>query len=194
MNIKDYWKTIDQYLRRYSPDTFKTLKGPASDYEIESLIEKIKLPIPDALIQSLKIHNGQEDKLHSPSFIDYHNLLSCSDIIEVYDMMNGIFPDEDTIWYIEPDTCQFVKIYYIWNKRWLPFTEANGDGLMLDFDPAPLGETGQIIYRPNSSNIPDKPISNSYSDWLETICERLEKGEFLVRDGIIEIKDFIYDF
>ena len=197
MNIKDYWKTIDQYLIKYSPNTYNSLMGPASDTEIKRLMEIIKLPLPETLIQSLIIHNGQEHMLDSPSFIAYHNLLSCSDIIKVYDMMNEICPEEDdaTVWYINPDDCKYVKTNYIWNKKWIPITEANsGDGLLIDFDPAPFGQSGQIIYRANTPPSADKPISNSYSDWLKTICERLENGQFSVEDEIINIDRLIYDF
>lgn len=35
---------------------------------------------------------------------------------------------------------------YLFNKRWIPFAEADGDiNLMLDFDPGEEGESGQII-------------------------------------------------
>lgn len=192
--IENCWRIIEQFLKEYSPNTYETLAPPASALEIEKLKKEINLPIPDSLVQSLLINNGQNDESRIYSLIDYHHFLSCEDIISTYNMMNDIFPDEDIVDYIEPSECAEVRIYYIWNKRWLPITDSNGDGLMIDFDPSETGIEGQVFYRPNSGNPPDKCIARSHEEWMIRICEKLQQGDFRVDDGTILINNFTYDW
>jgi len=192
--IKEYWKTIDYNLKKYTPSTYETLAPPATDAEIYKLIKNIALPIPDSLIESLLIHNGQIDSNYMNPFLDYQHLLSSSEIIENYSMMNDIFPDEDTVYYIDESTCRIVKRNFIWNKKWMPFTNCNGDGLLLDFTPAQYGEIGQIFYRPNSGMPPDKALASSYEDWLNKISLIFENGDFQVEDSMVMLNNFTFNW
>jgi cell wall assembly regulator SMI1 len=192
--IESSWRIIEQFLLKHSSDTYITLAPPATVEEIEKLKAEINLPIPDSLIQSLLIHNGQRDENRWLPFFDYQHLLSCEEIIETYQMMNNLFPNQDIVNYINPQDCKVVKLHYIWNKKWLPIPDANGDGLILDFDPSFLGEKGQVFYRPNSDNPPDKTIAKSYEQWMERICHKLQSGKFDVEDNMIKIKEFTYEW
>jgi len=191
-NVKECWLTIEHYLKRYTPNAYKTLGNPAEDYEIQQLIEALNLPLPKSLIESLQIHNGQNDDSRLNSFLDYQHLLSCSGIINTYEMMNSICPDEEIVDWIDPKSCEKIKRYYIWNKKWFHFTDSEGDGLIMDFDPAKFGKSGQIFFSAHDDNPPVETLAESYEDWLIKICTKLEQNEFTINRDMILLNEFTF--
>jgi hypothetical protein len=62
----------------------------------------------------------------------------------------------------------------------------------LDFDPSGEGVLGQVFFRPHDDNPIDKPITISFEDWMEQLCERLDNGLFEVDEGEIVFNEFTF--
>ena len=82
--IRIYWAVMEKYLKKYSPDVYKTLAPPAADSQVDKLIKMAELHIPDSFIQSLLIHDGQNDEDRLFPLFDYQHILSCNQIISTY--------------------------------------------------------------------------------------------------------------
>jgi cell wall assembly regulator SMI1 len=186
-----YWKTIDSFLIKNNIGIYNSLLGPANEDEINNFEDILNVKLPDTFKESLLIHNGQNENNNIITFIDYQKLLSVNGMIKNYKMFCELFEDE-TIDFIKPDECRYIKRNYIYNNKWLKFTESNSDGLIMDFDPAEKGKIGQIFYRPHDDNPEDKIITETYEEWLKTICERFENKLYEIEDGEIIFEDFTF--
>jgi cell wall assembly regulator SMI1 len=186
-----YWETIDDFLVKTNNEIYDSLLGPADENEINNLEKILNIKLPDSFKESLLIHNGQDENNHIITFIDYQKLLSVNEMIKHYKMVIDLFENE-TVYFIKPDECKYVKRHYIYNNKWLKFTESNGDGLIMDFDPAEKGKIGQIFFRPHDDNPVDKILTDSYGEWLKIICERIENKLYEIKNGEIIFEDFTF--
>jgi cell wall assembly regulator SMI1 len=189
--IKYYWKTIDNFLIKNNNEIYSSLLGPAEENEIINLENILNVKLPDTFKESLLIHNGQDEHNNIITFIDYQKLLSINEMIENYKMFCDLFEGE-IVDFIEPDECKYIKKQYIYNNKWLKFTDSNSDGLIMDFDPAEKGKSGQIFFRPHDDNPLDKIITETYEEWLKIICENIENKLYEIKNGEIVFKDFTF--
>ncbi|MDR1223866.1 MAG: SMI1/KNR4 family protein, partial [Tannerella sp.] len=142
--IKYYWKTIDAFLIKNGNEIYSSLLGPADEKEINNLENILDIKLPDTFKESLLIHNGQDENNNITTFIDYQKLLSVNEMIKNYKMFCELFENE-IVDFIKFNECKYIKRQYIFNNKWLKFTESNSDGLIMDFDPAEKGKAGQIF-------------------------------------------------
>ena len=191
-SVHEYWEKIDTLLNEVAPWVYETLAPPATDAEIAYLQEKIPLDIPPAFIDSLRIHNGQLDESRFHPFFDYQHLLSCQEIVAGYDMHCSCFEEEEVLDFIDESSCKLIKRNLVWSQGWLPFTESEGDCLVLDLDPGPAGKAGQVFFRPHDDSPAEIIITTSYRDWLAALTEKLEKGMYQVDDDILLINNFTF--
>jgi cell wall assembly regulator SMI1 len=189
--IKYYWKTIDNFFIKNNNEIYSSLLGPAEENEIINLENILNVKLPDTFKESLLIHNGQDENNNIITFIDYQKLLSVNKMIENYKMFCDLFEDE-IVDFIKPDECRYIKKQYIYNNKWLKFSDSNGDGLIMDFDPAEKGKRGQIFFRPHDDNPADKIITETYEEWLKIIYETIENKLYEIKNGEILFKDFTF--
>jgi cell wall assembly regulator SMI1 len=189
--ISYYWKTIEGFLLKNNVEIYNSLSEPAEEKEIKNLESKLNIKLPDTFRESLMIHNGQKENNNFVTFIDYQKLLSVNEMMEQYEMFCDLFENE-TVDFIKLDECKYIKRNYIYNNKWLKFTESNSDGLIMDFDPAIKGKIGQIFFRPHDDNPVDKIITETYEGWLKSICEKLENNLYKIKDGEILFDNFTF--
>jgi cell wall assembly regulator SMI1 len=188
--IRYYWKIIDDFLLKNNENIYNSLLGPANEIEINNLENILQIKLPDTFKESLLIHNGQVDN-NVITFFDYQKLLSVNDMIKDYKIHCELFENE-IIDFINPDKCKYIKRQYIYNKKWLKFTDSNGDGLIMDFDPAKKGKIGQIWFRPHDDSPIDEILTETYGELLKTFCEKIENGLYEIEDGEILLDNFIF--
>jgi len=194
-SVRQSWNIIEGVLRTELPEVYATLAPPATRQAIATLSAAFTyVKLPAAFIESLQIHDGQIDPQRLLPLFDYQHLLSASQILETYQMLQGIFPDEPTVNHISPTDCHIVRRNRIWSSRWIPFTESNGDALVLDFDPASKGIAGQVFFRPNSDNPPDKALAPNFSHFLDGFAQRMASGAFEIKAGALTFADFTFNF
>jgi hypothetical protein len=61
LRIADAWKQLEKTLTKVNPEIRKSLARKATDKQIKALREDVKHTVPEDLIDSLQIHNGQVD-------------------------------------------------------------------------------------------------------------------------------------
>ena len=190
-DIVNYWKTIENFLKKTNLDIYNSLLGPANENSIIQLEKYLKINLPVTFKESLLVHNGQKENDNLITFVDYQKLLSVDKMIEDYNMFCGLFEENDFS-IIKQNECKFIKRNFIYNHRWLKFTESNSDGLIMDFDPAIEGTIGQIFFRPHDDNPIDKIIANSFEKWLEKLCNKIDNSEYKIEDSEILFEDFTF--
>ena len=189
--IENYWKTIKGFLKKTNEQICNSLQNPAKETDINKLEKILKLNLPDVFKESLLIHNGQNDNDYIITFMDYQNLLSANKMIENYKMICKLFGENDFS-VIKQKNCKYIKRNYIYNHKWLKFSESDSDGLIIDFDPAKKGTVGQIFFRPHDDNPIDKIIAKSYKEWLDKLCTKIENTEYEIIDDEIVFNDFTF--
>jgi cell wall assembly regulator SMI1 len=187
-----YWKTIENFLKNTNDEIYNSLLGPANNDEISKLEKTLNLKLPDSFKESLLIHNGQTENDSIITFVDYQKLLSVNEIMKNYKMFCGLFDENETIDFIKSNECKYIKRNYIYNHKWLKFTDSNSDGLIIDFDPATNGILGQIFFRPHDDNPIDKIIAQSYEEWMEKLCVKIDNKEYEITEGEIVFEYFTF--
>lgn len=177
MDIDSAWDIIERVLQEHLPEVAETLRGPANDEELSRLKDEIGRDLPEDLVASLHRHDGQDNPTQLLDIFDHNTLLSIDAMIEKHELNADVLGDdiEDTYDWMEPD-----KVRTIPNSRgWLQFTSAEGNGYAIDLDPLPAGQIGQILYLPIDGPTP-APEFSSYLEWISTLAQRLESGEFTI--------------
>jgi cell wall assembly regulator SMI1 len=171
--ICDLWQRIERVLQRHAPETAATIAPPATDQEIKSLETVIGLALPVPLRASLKVHNGQLDPTWCHSFCGDGILLGTSEIADRWRMTTEI--DNDNQFSATAGQGQW------WKTTCIPFTDAEGDMLCVDMDPALGDRTGEVVCHVHDSEI-ERGLGVSYEEWLSSVAARLDAGRFRIDD------------
>jgi cell wall assembly regulator SMI1 len=180
MTVPESWGIIEKVLADAAPEVAATLKGGASKEDIAILERKIEWMIPRDFRESLEIHDGQNDPSRLLGIFDYNLLLPISEMIADYEMLRGLFDREPPIDWLVPDKIQ----NRIWTPGWLKFTEAEGDGFVIDMDPAKNGVPGQVFYRSHDDN-PTEVTATSFGEFLSRVAALMADGAYRLERGII---------
>ena len=146
----------------------------------------MQLALPDDFRVSLQIHNGMRNSycdVHR--FFNYEALLSTHTIPLVWQSMQRLFGGEDRLAGCPITRTRKIKNAAWWNPAWVPITDADGDGFVMDLDPGPTGIAGQMFYFYHDGARPRRVAANSYITWLGGIARKLRSNKFSVRDGSI---------
>lgn len=174
-DIRSVWTRIEQVLEQQVPETARTLAPPATDQEIAQLEEVLGLALPEDFIESLRVHNGQNDSSRCHTFIIEGLLASAAQIAETWRMLTELddgFRQRETNW----DTHGHGEW---WNRKWVPFTIGDGDCLCINLNPQ--ASIGEILCHVHDS-CHEPGIAVSYAAWLQELAQRLENGEFTVNE------------
>ena len=118
------WSEILAQIKLISPDIHATVNGPASPAEIRQLAETVGVELPQAFRDYLSTMNGQrntEEAVRNRNterpLLGYNPFLSVTGIIETWNMMNGLFPNETApLEWVEEDK---IKPFN-WCRHWIP--------------------------------------------------------------------------
>jgi cell wall assembly regulator SMI1 len=137
------WAGIEAWANEHRPELVAELRGPASADDLAALRD-CGLPVPEALLQSLAIHDG-EDEMATGGLFPHGVWLSAGAIVQHLEMMADV--RESLGEHDIPDSPTLGPVHsHAFSEHWLPIIDANGDVVWyLDFDPAPGGTVGQVI-------------------------------------------------
>jgi cell wall assembly regulator SMI1 len=171
--MRDLWQRIERVLQTHAPDTAATLAPPATEEEIQALEAAIRLSLPADLRASLRLHNGQNDPTRCHSFCGEGILLDTKQIAERWKMVTEI--DERERFSAAPGQGPW------WKTSCIPFTDAEGDMLCIDMDPALKDRIGEVVCHVHDSEI-ERGLGASFRDWLSSLADRLDAGRFRIDD------------
>jgi len=172
------WRPIECVLEEHANTVFKALRPPASDAAIAKLGAAIPSKLPNAFIQSLRIHDGIRDSRCGPHRIfDNMAMLTSSEIVTTWRM------EWDLQVECEFEGCQLTRTRKLkndmrWRAKWVPFLDCEGDKLVIDLDPGPSGKVGQVFRWYNYGGRPMQVIADSVSHWLHMVAEELQRRRF----------------
>jgi cell wall assembly regulator SMI1 len=180
MTVSESWRIIERVLAEVAPQVAETLRPGASPDGIALLESKIGSRIPSDFRESLEVHDGQDDPSRLLGLFNYNLLSPISQVIADYEMLRGLFEHEPAIDWLVPDKIQ----NRIWMSGWIKFTEAEGDGYVIDMTPAKNGALGQIFYRSHDDN-PTEVTATSFGTLLSRVAALMAAGAYSLNHGVI---------
>jgi cell wall assembly regulator SMI1 len=180
------WRQIEAAQREHLPAALKALGRPATEGQVARLERMIGRPLPEALIASLRVHNGMHDQGRRATLFDNQFLLSTAGIAEKWQKLRSLRTGR----YSERGGCPLTKTRKIrndrwWNLAWVPITEDEGDGFVVDLDPAGRGKVGQVFYFYYDGFRPREVVAASYGDWLQKLAKAFARRQFTIEQGSV---------
>ncbi|HGL6717458.1 TPA: SMI1/KNR4 family protein [Burkholderia contaminans] len=167
IDLRETWQQLEAAFAADASRLPGGLNGPASDDEIAALQAALGTQLPDAFVDSLRIHDGQADS--GDEFSGSEALLSAHEILAQWRIWKGLVDGGDFDGMeSEPDPGIRDDWY---NLKWIPFThDGSGNHLCIDLDPAEDGFPGQVI-RVWHDDARRERIAGSFSVWLARVAD-----------------------
>lgn len=165
-DVRDTWKRIEHAIAAHPASLPGGLNGPADDHVLAELHAALGAMLPDDVIDSLRLHDGQADP--DAVFTESDALLSAQEIVAQWSIWRKLVTggdfDEMTS---EPDAGIRDDWY---NLKWIPFThDGSGNHLCIDLDPAEGGVAGQVIRVWHDDELRER-VASSYAEWLARVA------------------------
>jgi cell wall assembly regulator SMI1 len=170
---------IEEVLWEHAHSRYQSLRPPASDPDVELLKRTLPVAVPKALEQSLRIHDGMAESIGTRpvDLVDGWVLLPAESIVQEWQMM----------WHLQCD-CEFggdkwtttlaLKNDMHWRAGWIPVLNENGNKIVIDMDPGPEGQAGQVFRWFNYGEAPMRVLAKDWRVWLDTMAEELVTRRF----------------
>ncbi|GHS89185.1 hypothetical protein FACS189487_08930 [Campylobacterota bacterium] len=180
----EIWQQIINEIKRISPDIYKTVNQPAKITQIRELETVLDCALPQSFVDYLLVFNGQSEQGNEFPLFGFTRFLPVDEIIKTIEQQIELFGDEEPLEHIKENRIKPV----LWNKRWLPFAEFNGDErLILDLDAGKNGKNGQIIHLWSGIDMEDDELllANSFDEFDNVFLDHLKNNDFKIENGIM---------
>jgi len=149
------------------------LRAGASEVQLSAAEQGMQLRLPDDVRESYLLHDGTEE---DGAFFESYPLLPLDRMVLLWRRAMGFEGSEFPEWkdYVKPQG-PIKKV--MWNVRWVPIMEAEGDDILIDLDPAPGGSIGQVIERSHEIG-PLRVLASNFREWLANYADDLENAKF----------------
>jgi len=165
-----------------SQEIFATLNPPATLDEIESLVRRVGVAVPQSFKDYLATVNGQNEAgADHPLMMSFRRLFGVADIIKQMDFMESLFDETD----VTASTENKIRPL-AWSPRWIPFAWFEGyDALVLDLDPGVNGTYGQvwILSSGSDTEADDAVLADSFEDFSQALLWHLKERRFSIENG-----------
>ena len=163
-----------------------------SESKIAEFESEFSLKIPDELVESLLIHDGETVHGNSPFRWAFCSLKRIGETIKMQRQILGL--DKRRVPYVDsiPEGC--IRSDIDWSEKWIPVMSSEDGEVICDFDPAPKGELGQMIFCPPIPlGVPRVVLAKDYSALMVKLAEIANSPETEVEYGQIEMstRDFL---
>ncbi|MFT3785320.1 MAG: SMI1/KNR4 family protein [Tepidisphaeraceae bacterium] len=165
------WTRLKQAAARAEPTIVASLRGPAADSAIASVAELLGVPLPDDVVASFRIHDGQSFEGESLNG-EWHQF-SLDEATRAWRMQSellaaGEFADR-SLRGVDPG----VRPIW-WEPCWFPLlgNEA-GDYVVVDLAPVAGGCSGQLVEVRHDSR-ERRIVAPSFGAWLKRTADEWE--------------------
>lgn len=136
------------------------LNPPATDNDIKQFEATIGMVLPDDVRQLYLLANGQQDGSNCFTlFYDGMQFMSLESAQQAWKFMMDLGAEK-------PGEYDGAVYPAAWLNGWIPIGYMiNGDYLVVDMNPTPLGKKGQILDLSNEE-LPESPVAQSITDYL----------------------------
>ncbi len=170
--ITESFKKLQDWAEAHAPEI--SFRPPAADSAIDTLAQKIGLPIPDDLRLLLRLADGETKP--SAGMIGNWRLMPIAEIQAAWGWISkiaekGAFED------LSPQTPTYIRPVW-WHPGWLLIVSIDaGQYFCLDMDPPDQQRTGQVILFQQDQ--PERPlVAGSLQAWFDRIARDLESGVY----------------
>lgn len=185
--MQKLWSEIEIQLSKLNFKLLEenNLNSAATNDELKSLSDTMKLEIPKEFIDFYKIHNGQTDD--AMAIFPEGILLSIESIISEWNIWRELLEVGE---FDECEVCADEGIKNCWwNIKWVPFiSDGGGNNICLDLDPDTNGKYGQVITMWHDSQ-EREILADSFREFLENYLNKLKEGTLVYSEdyyGIVE--------
>lgn len=172
-------KRIGAWIEKNVPPRFFPIyRQPASVEEITQAERRVGVGFHPHLRILLSSANGATD--NSPSLVNTFSLMSADEIVSAYEFLSAEFPDGRNIEHPDHapiDAAPGIRSTWWWPK-WIPFmANGGGDYLCVDMDPAPGGNSGQVVIYYHDETFRSKEAPD-IGQMFARIADGLETGTY----------------
>lgn len=188
------WQRIKAWFAEHNPPAVDTLNGPASVDEIAVLESDLGLALPEDFKASLKIHDGNDGQVENRILPGGFSLFPAAVIAGDQREMDLLEPHPTTdephfrpdVWRRRVESGQ-TTIFgpvkpFVGGPHRVPIMGEDTMRLMLDFDPAPGGNPGQVIFVDFECD-DYRVAAGSFGEFLANYADELESGHFYVEEN-----------
>ena len=154
------------------------LSKGATIEQIDRIEKTIKRQLPESFKTFLQHIDGQSND-NFYFLPDQALLLSCEEIIDEYEGQSEFF--EENIDFYNDCQCENKIRCPVWSESKVPIAGRDGYYLFIDFDPAPNGTYGQIIFLVNECD--SVVLSPNFSDFIDNY-------NYLIIEKVLKVKHF----
>lgn len=142
----DAWDYLEPVLARRHRPLLDDLRPGASDADLARAAATLGVELPPSFQAFYRRHDGQEG--NAPGFWFGMTFLSLDGIVARWQMWQDLLADDPATYGRPGDSASVppdvIDSRYI-HPGWIPFADADGNHLGLDFAPGPAGTPGQCI-------------------------------------------------
>ncbi|VWB32206.1 molybdopterin biosynthesis moeA protein [Burkholderia aenigmatica] len=165
-DVRESWQHIENRIDADPKHLPGGLNGPASAHAIAALHGTLGTTLPDDLLESLRLHDGQADP--ATVFAENDALLSAHEIIAQWSIWKKLVSGGDFDDMTSDPAAGIRDDWY--NLKWIPFThDGSGNHLCVDLDPAEGGTVGQVIRVWHDDDRRER-VASSYAEWLARVA------------------------
>lgn len=185
------WARIHTWLQANAPVVFASLRPGASEEAIRAAEAEMGVAFPDEVKEAYRIHDGQE---FGHGLFNGRQWRGLAEVVDSWKWLQSQICTRDDGTLVEPEMAPGEETRSdFWHPAWIPFaSNDNGDFLCFDFDPAPAGRVGQIIYWWHDMPSPRGVAAPGFTAFLQTLANELEAGEWTTHpdyDGLIRVDE-----
>ncbi|OXJ08315.1 SMI1/KNR4 family protein [Burkholderia sp. AU6039] len=164
--VRESWQRIEGWIAADPARLPGGLNGPAPEHAIAALHAALGTTLPDDLLESLRLHDGQADP--DTVFAEGDAMLSAHEIGAQWSIWNKLVSGGDFDDMTSDPAAGIRDDWY--NLKWIPFThDGSGNHLCVDLDPAEGGTVGQVI-RVWHDDEQRERIASSFAEWLARVA------------------------
>ena len=175
--VRKAWATIERVLEHEVPSVFQSLRPPATEQQLLDLQKALGRAIPEDLLESLRLHDGQDGKQRETLF-DGEWILPVDRILEYWRMRNEIQKDNDSFLAPQAPRRDSGDTPW-WDARYIPFTDSDGDAYCVDS----ASPAGPVIQHIHDQGMDSAPEYSSFIEFLEALASCFEAGHYTKEYG-----------
>lgn len=184
--IQELWNKLETWCNANAPAMLEDLNPGASDADVALLQDTIGIKLPATFIESLKIHDGENDGWPYKVIAGRGAYLAIEDILKNWNLRKQVavqmadFQDQ-----LDAEVRSGARTIEVdgpvkaisFSPKWVPFMDCNSDIFWaMDFDPEAGGVVGQII-EVDFEGGSWKVIAESFEGFFSDYVSGLQKPE-----------------
>lgn len=190
VTIEKSWSRVTAWLAAHAPQSFATLRPPASAAELDACERDAHVVLPEDLRRLLLMNNGATEAMGSVApaadfMPEGHRLMSAAEIAASCARLTKVVAADPSM------------LGYWWDPQWVLFaTYGNGDGLVIDQRPGPDQGTIGEFFQEDSATF---NVAPSIGVLIAEMANALENGTDMlthgpnVADGVLEWQMVLQD-